>query len=65
VAEQTDTQALRRMWSQSAAKIAQDIRDGKPPAASEVAKLQDTLEAIEGRENLERLNALTRGESPE
>jgi hypothetical protein len=50
----TDTQTLRRMWSQSAAKLVERIRAGEKILPSEVSSLQQSLEKIEARETVER-----------
>lgn len=59
--EGTATKTLRALWTQSAAAHLKAVREGRPPKSEEVLKLQDTLEAIESREELDRLNAIARG----
>ncbi len=58
---QQGTVTLRAMWTHSAAKVLEGIRNGEEVDAAEVLKLQATLEAIEGREEIDRVNAIARG----
>jgi predicted transcriptional regulator len=57
---QTDTSMLRAMWTQSAARIVTKMRNNEQVDPKDVEKLQRALEGIEGREEVERLNAITK-----
>lgn len=57
-----DTGTLRAMWTQSAANLVAKLRAGEQVRAEDVEKLQVTLEGIEAREEVGRLNAIARGD---
>jgi hypothetical protein len=56
--QQTDTNRLRAIWSQSAGNIVERLREGGSVSADEVSNLQKSLEGIEGREELEKINKI-------
>jgi hypothetical protein len=59
--EQQDTTTLRSMWTHAAAGTVQQIRSGDAVHPAEVERLQKTLEGIETREDIDKLNAIARG----